>query len=165
MNSVFKLGSVLALILILSTPVLAKDMTQRLGIGYADQLSVDTPSISAKYHATPNMAYSLDLGLQTGDDDSAFGLLAKVYRTIFPEDNLNFYMGGGAGLISQKVNGGDNDSGFDILAFVGVEFFLPGVDSVGFNFEAGFGIQSISSDTEFRTIGHSPIKAGMYFYF
>lgn len=155
-----------ALVLFMCSPsAYSKEMTQRLGIGYADQLSVNTPSISAKYYATPTMAYSLDLGLQTGDDDSAFGLLAKVYKTIFPEDNLNFYMGGGAGLISQKINSGDNDSGFDLMAFVGVEFFLPGIDSVGFNFEAGIGIQSISSDTEFRTVGHSPIKAGMYFYF
>lgn len=157
--------SIIFITLLISATTFAKDMTQRLGLGYADQLSVNTPSISAKYYASPTMAYSLDLGLQTGDDDSAFGLLAKVYRTIFPEDNLNFYMGGGAGLISKKENGGSNDSGFDLLAFVGVEFFLPGIDSLGFNFEAGFGIQSIESDTEFRTIGHSPLKAGMYFYF
>ena len=156
---------ILVVCMFFSISAFAKDMTQRLGVGYADQLSIETPSISAKFHASQNTAYSLDLGLQTGDNDSAFGLLAKVYRTIFPEDNLNFYMGGGAGLISQKINGGDNDSGFELLAFVGVEFFLPGIDSLGFNLEAGVGVTSISSDTEFRTIGHSPLKAGMYFYF
>ncbi len=162
-STILIIGSIACLFLTVNS--YAKDMTQRLGAGYANQMSIETPSISAKYYATPTMAYSLDLGLQTGDDTSSFGLLGKVYRTIFPEDNLNFYMGGGAGIISQKLTGKSNDSGFELLAFVGVEFFIPGVDSLGFNVEAGVGVTSISSNTEFRTVGYSPLNAGMYFYF
>lgn len=166
MISVLKV--VFTAILLFSTQSFAKDLTNRLGIGYADQLSVDAPSLSARYYPSPEIGFSVDLGIQTGDDDSAFGLLVKVYRIIFPEDNLNFYMGGGAGLVSEKistVDSGRNNSGFELMAVAGVEFFVPGIDSIGVSFEGGVAVTSIRSDTEFRTIGHSPLKAGMVFYF
>jgi hypothetical protein len=148
----------------------AKDLNHRLGVGYGDQTGVNVPSLRAKYFVDRDFALSADLGIQTGDNDSAFGLLVKAYKTIFPEDNLNFYLGGGAGLVSQKLsksNGGDgtNNSGFELMAFAGAEFFLPGLDSIGISFEAGFGVLSIRSDTSFRTIADSPLKAGMVFYF
>lgn len=159
----------LALVL-LSSQAFAKDLTHRLGVGYADQMAVEVPSLSAKYWFDADFGMSADLGIKTGDSVSAFGIMVKAYKVIFPEENLNFYMGGGAGLISQKVsiaNKGDgkNDSGFELMAFVGAEFFLPGLESLAFSFEAGVGVVSIRSDSEFRTIGHSPLNAGMIFYF
>jgi hypothetical protein len=155
---------------ILTTTAHAKDLTHRLGVGYANQMSVEAPSLSAKYWLDSNMGFSADLGIKTGDSDSAFGIMVKAYKVIFPEENLNFYMGGGAGLISQKIstaNGGDgqNDSGFELMTMIGAEFFLPGLESLSFTFEAGVGVISIRSDSEFRTIGHSPVNAGMLFYF
>lgn len=161
----------LALLLVLSgTSVFAKDLTHRMGVGYANQMAVDVSSLSVKYWSNADLGFSADLGIKTGDSDSAFGLMVKAYKVIFPEENLNFYMGGGAGLISQKIsttNGGDgeNDSGFELMAMIGAEFFLPGLDSLAFSFEAGVGVVSIRSDSEFRTIGNSPINAGMIFYF
>ena len=161
---------VLVIAMLFSTPSFAKDLTHRLGVGYADQMGVEVPSLSVKYWTNSELGFSADLGLKTGNADSAFGILVKAYKVIFPEENLNFYMGGGAGLISQKIstaNGGDgnNDSGFELMGFVGAEFFLPGLESLSFSFEAGVGVISIRSDTEFRTIGHSPLNAGMTFYF
>ncbi|MES2767630.1 MAG: organic solvent tolerance protein [Bdellovibrionota bacterium] len=160
----------IAALVLLSTSAFAKDLNHRLGIGYANQMSVDVPSIQAKYWVDPDLGFSVDLGIKTGDAESAFGIMAKAYKVIFPEENLNFYMGGGAGLISQKISvakGGDgkNDSGFELMTFVGAEFFLPGLESLAFSFEAGVGVVSIRSDSEFRTIGHSPLNAGMIFYF
>ena len=161
---------VYAAILFVSTTSFAKDLTHRLGVGYADQMAVEVPSLSVKYWANSELGFSADLGIKTGNTDSAFGILVKAYKVIFPEENLNFYMGGGAGLVSQKIstaNGGDgnNDSGFELMAFLGAEFFLPGLESLALTFEAGVGVISIRSDSEFRTIGHSPLNAGMIFYF
>lgn len=158
------------LLTLFTSPLFAKDLNHRLGVGYADQMAVDVPSLQVKYWSSPDLGFSADLGIKTGDKDSSFGLLVKVYKVIFPEENLNFYMGGGAGLISQKIsvaNGGDgkNDSGFELMGFVGAEFFLPGLESLALSFEAGVGVVSIRSDSEFRTIGHSPLNAGMIFYF
>jgi hypothetical protein len=157
-------------VVLASTICQAKDLTHRLGVGYADQTGVDAPSLQGKYWISPELGFSVDLGINTGGNDSAFGLLAKAYKVIFPEENLNFYMGGGAGLISEKLSvasGGDgkNNSGFELMTFIGAEFFLPGLESLAFSFEAGVGVISIRSDSEFKTIGHSPLNAGMVFYF
>jgi hypothetical protein len=160
---------ILAVVLI-SANVQAKDLTHRLGVGYANQTGLDVPSLQGKYWVNPELGFSADFGIKTGGDDSGFGLLVKAYKVIFPEENLNFYMGGGGGLISQKVSiakGGDgkNSSGFELMTFIGAEFFMPGLESLSFSFEAGVGVISIHSDSEFRTIGNSPLNAGMTFYF
>lgn len=155
---------------VIATTVQAKDLSHRLGVGYANQMASEVPSLRAKYWVNPELGFSADFGIQTGGDNSAFGLLVKAYKVIFPEENLNFYMGGGAALISQKISvanygDGENDSGFELMTFVGAEFFLPGLESLSLSLEAGIGVVSIRSDSEFRTIGHSPLNAGMVFYF
>lgn len=155
----------LLLIFTFSAPVMAKDLKNRLGVGYDNQLDINTPSITARYYPYHNLGFSASLGIDTGTANSSFGLLLKAYKTIFPEEHMNFFVGGGAGLISKKENSVDRGSGFEILATVGGEFFIPGLESLGFTFEAGVGVVSLDSDVDFRTIGHSPLHAGMIFYF
>ncbi len=154
------------LILAVSTTSHAKDLANRLGIGYSNQFSVDLPSVSASYYPSSDFGISAALGIQTGTSNSRFGFLTKLKRVIFPEDNMNFYMGAGAGLISNKTTATNtNESGFELLGFAGGEFFFTGLDSLGFSFEAGVGVVSVSSGVTFRTVGQSPISAGMSFYF
>ena len=146
----------------------AKELTNRLGVGYSNQFSEDLPSLSVRYWPDPKLGVGAALGVDTEEDQAKFGFMAKLYRVIFTEDNMNFYMGTGAGLISRErtVNGSvENDSGFELVGFFGGEFFFTGLDSLGFSFEAGVGVTSISSDVRFRTMGDSPIKAGLTFYF
>lgn len=148
----------------------AKELTNRLGLGYSDQFSESLPSVSVRYWPDPKLGVGAALGVDTEDDNSRFGFMVRLYRIIFTEDNMNFYMGTGAGLISVETPAtattkSDNDSGFELNGFFGAEFFLPGLDSLGITFEAGVGVTSISSEVRFRTIGDSPIKAGMTFYF
>lgn len=148
--------------------VSAKELTNRLGVGYSNQFSEDLPSLSVRYWPDPKLGVGAALGVDTEEDQAKFGFMAKLYRVIFTEDNMNFYMGTGAGLISREktVNGSvENDSGFELVGFFGGEFFFTGLDSLGFSFEAGVGVTSISSDVRFRTFGDSPIKAGLTFYF
>jgi len=143
----------------------AKDLTNRLGVGYSDQFSVALPSLSARYYPNPQLGVTAALGVDTQKDASRFGLMVRLFKMIFLEDNMNFYMGTGAGLISIEQNAGTNQSGFELTGFVGSEFFFPGLESLGFSFEAGIGVTSISSEVRFRTIGDSPLKAGVIFYF
>jgi hypothetical protein len=145
----------------------AKDLTSRLGVGYADQFGVDggLPSIAVRYYPNSELGVSGQIGVDTKKDESKFGFMAKVFRMVFKEDNMNFYMGAGAGMISQQLPGESNESGFDFNGFFGGEFFFSGLDSLGFNFEAGVGVTSISSEVRFRTLGDSPAKAGITFYF
>lgn len=151
----------------MSMPLFAKDLTSRLGVGYADQFGIDggLPSLALRYYPNREFGFAAHLGVDTEKDDSKFGLMVKAFRIIFEEDHMNFYLGAGAGLISREQIGGSNESGFDLSGVFGAEFFLSGLESLGFSFEAGVGVTSISSETRFRTIGDHPMKAGLIFYF
>jgi hypothetical protein len=146
------------------TQAYAKDMSNRLGVGYKNQSSVDLPSIAVQYYPGADLGLSAALGVDTKSQNSRFGFMVKLNRIIFQEDNLNFYMGAGAGLLSQET-AGSNESGFELMGLGGAEFFLPGLENLGFCFEAGTAITSVSSGVRFRTFGDSPIRAGMMFYF
>jgi len=147
----------------------AKELANRLGIGYSNQFSEDLPSMAIRYYPDPKLGIGAALGVDTKEDESKFGFMVKLYRVIFTEDNLNFYMGTGAGLISLEEDDGtgdtESDSGFELSGFAGAEFFFTGLENLGFSFETGVGVTSINSEVRFRTIGDHPIKAGMTFYF
>lgn len=142
----------------------AKDLTNRLGIGYKNQFGVELPGIALQYFPGPELGLSAVVGVDTEEDASRFGAMVKLQRIIFQEDNLNFYLGAGAGLLSNEV-AGENESGFELLAFGGAEFFFAGLENLGFSFEFGPAITSLSSNVRFRTFGHSPLNAGITFYF
>lgn len=151
----------------------AKDMSNRLGVGYSNDFSIaNLPSVSVKFYPSNDWALSAALGIDTqsapANGNSNFGLGAKVYKTIFTETMLNFFMGAGVSLVSQgPASGatGSTNSGFDINAFGGVEFFVPGLENLGFDFIFGAGVTSLPTGVRFRTLGESPLNAGMFFYF
>lgn len=117
-----------ALILISASNAVAKNMPNRLGLGYRNQFASDLPGIAMVYYPGALLGLSAVLGIDTEEDRSRFGLMAKIHRVVFDEDNLNFYLGAGAGLASQEF-AGENASGFELLGFAGTEFFLPGLES------------------------------------
>ena len=70
----------------------AVDLANRLGVGYTNQFSdPDLPSITARYYPNSMTGMSLAVGVNTEENRSRFGALAKLYRIIFTEQNLNFY--------------------------------------------------------------------------
>jgi hypothetical protein len=142
----------------------AKELSNRLGVGYTDQFAESLPSLAVRYYPNASLGLSASLGVDTRKDNSRFGFMARVHRVIFTEANLNFYMGAGAGILSVET-AGKNESGFELSGFFGAEFFLYGLDSLAFMFESGVGVTSISSEVRFRTLGDHPIRAGMAFYF
>lgn len=150
----------------LSQGVSAKDLAHRLGVGFTNSSGVSSnlPALSARYYPSRDLGLSASLAVDTQKDNSAFGFSVKAMRIIFTEDNLNFYMGAGGGLVS-KETGGVNNSGFELSGFGGAEFFFSGLENLGFSFEAGVGVTSVSSQVRFRTIGDSPLRAGIVFYF
>ncbi len=141
-----------------------KDLVNRLGVGYSNQFGEELPSLMARYYPNAEVGLSASIGIDTKKDNSRFGFMARVHRIIFPENNLNFYMGAGVGILSVETSG-KNSSGFELSGFFGAEFFFPGLDSLAFMFEGGVGVTSVSSEIRFRTMGDSPMRAGMVFYF
>lgn len=154
------------LVMLVAQTAMAKDLANRLGVGYSDQFGVgdSMPSLAVRYYPSADLGFGASLGVDTENNASRFGFSGKVMRVIFQEENMNFYLGASAGLISREL-AGSNDSGFELTGFGGGEFFLPGLDSLGFSFEMGVGVASISSEVRFRTIGDSPLRAGIIFYF
>lgn len=143
----------------------AKNLSHRLGVGYKNQFGdPDLNGIAAQYYPYDDLGFSAALGVDTKTDNSKFGFQVKLNRIIFQEEHLNFYMGTGAGILTTET-AGRSESGFELLGFVGGEFFFMGLDSLGFSFETGIGVTSISSGVRFRTIADSPIRAGITFYF
>jgi hypothetical protein len=155
----------LALSIALVSPLAqGKDLTNRLGVGFKNQFAFDLPAIAAQYYPGPELGLAAVIGVDTQKDASRFGAMVKLNRIVFQEDNLNFYLGAGAGLLSLETNG-NNESGFELLAYGGCEFFFAGLENLGFSMEFGPSVTSLSSQVRFATFGDSPLRAGITFYF
>lgn len=142
----------------------AKDLTSRMGVGYRNSLvTMSLPSVAIFYYPSPDFNVFGSLGVDTEDNNSKFAFAGGVRRLIFKEENMNFFGGGHVAMVNQEV-ASSKDSGYEVAAVVGGEFFLPGLDSLGFNFETGMGITTVKK-TRFRTLGDSFLNAGIVFYF
>ncbi len=142
----------------------AKDLTERLGLGFKNNTSQSLPSIALVYYATKGFAFTSGAGINTQKDYSAYQLHAGARKIIFMENNLNFYTGAQVGLASYETPADGRNSGIEILAVFGAEFFFTGLDNLAFTIEAGAGISSVKN-TRFRTVGDDPFRAGVVFYF
>lgn len=145
----------------------ARDLQGRLGLGYNGQMSSSReatpalPGVSVKYGLTRSLAVEGILAFASGGNDgSSKGVGAKLYKNIFYENYLNFYSFALLGLV-----GIAGQSGYDFQGGLGVEFFIPGIESIGLSFEAGAELTQIRGKTILRTIGFSFLEAGMRFYF
>lgn len=145
------------------TGVQAKELASRLGVGFRNSYAFDLPSLAAHYY--PNSEYGLvgAIGIDTEDQNSKFAFSGGVRKIIFTEENLNFFMGGVLSVISKETDG-STDSGFELGALVGTEFFLQGLENLGFNVETGMAVTNVKK-VRFRTMGDSFLRAGIIFYF
>jgi hypothetical protein len=159
----------LATILSTGASAHAVDLTNRLGLGFSQQMgAVDIPMITAHYYPNQRFAISGAIGIDTKRDDSKFGALMKVRRMVFMENQMNFYMGAATGFSTHEeleATGYEDKSNFEFSAILGGEFFLTGLDSLAFTFETGIGIITGDGGSRFRTIGDDLFSAGIIFYF
>ena len=56
-------------------------------------------------------------------------------------------------------------AGIQFLGGFGAEFFIPGLESIGFAMETGASMDSLSGSFAIRTLGVSFLDAGIHFYF
>ena len=154
----------LALTIASSFGVQAKEMNHRLGVGPKVPFSTDLPGIAVHYFPNEDYAITGAVGISTVKDFSQLGVQAGIRRILFEETNMNFFVGGNLGVISTESNG-VNQSGFELMALSGGEFFFQGLENLGFNFEMGVGVSSLKNSNSFFTIAKTPVHAGMIFYF
>ena len=141
----------------------AKEMPQRLGIGIKDNISRSLPSLAIVYHLDGHSALTGGFGLDTEKDNSSIQFNVGVRYVIFQEKNMHFYSGGQLGYLNYET-AGTKDSGIEFNMVGGAEFFLEGLENLGWTLEGGFGV-STAKNTRVRTIADNPFKAGMIFYF
>ncbi|GIL17871.1 MAG: hypothetical protein BroJett040_16220 [Oligoflexia bacterium] len=141
----------------------AKDLTSRLGVGFRNAYSIELPSLAAVYYPSSEWGLVGALGVDTKDQNSSFAVSGGIRKIVFKEEHMNFFMGGVLSMISQESLG-QTDSGFEMSGLVGSEFFLTGLDSLGFNVESGIGVTNVRK-VRFRTLGDHFLRAGIIFYF
>ncbi len=151
-------------LLMLPAAAQARDLQGRLGLGYNSEfanmrVSDGAPAVSVKYAFTRDVGAEAILGLSTASpSNSATGV--KFFKNLFLETDLNFYFMLGAGVVS-----GNSHTGAEFLGGFGAEFFIPGVQSLGFSMETGATFDNLSGSYGLRTLGLSFLNAGMHFYF
>ncbi|HAR43197.1 MAG TPA: hypothetical protein DCS07_11315 [Bdellovibrionales bacterium] len=142
----------------------ARDLQGRLGLGYNSEFANYSrtngiPGVSIKYGLTRDLAGELVVGMNTATPTNSVTAV-KAFKNVFYETNLNFYFMLGAGLLSAESR-----TGFEMLGGMGAEFFIPGVESLGFSMETGGSLNNISGSFALQTIGVSFLNAGIHFYF
>lgn len=147
-----------------STLAEAKDLSQRLGVGFKNNTSESMPSLAAVYYLSNSYAVTGGAGFDTKKHYSAMQVNAGLRKMIYLENNLNFYLGGQFGVVNFENPVDGKNNGLDLLAVFGSEFYFSGLESLGFTFEAGLGF-STAKDTRIRTVADDPFRAGIVFYF
>ncbi len=139
-----------------------KNLRGRLGLGFTNQIATigdrTLPALSTKYYLDKGTAVGLGVGFDTRSGDSRTGVGLKMFKNIFTESNLIFFMGLGVAYVNHQ------GSKFQGSAFLGGEFFFDKIPSLGLSFEAGVRGDSTTGSFAVRTIGDSFLAAGMHFY-
>ena len=157
-------AALLALLLLGGPAAHARELTGRLGLGYNGQfantnVSGGVPAIALKYGFSRDIAAEAIVAASTtSPSNSAFGV--KFFKNLFFETNLNFYFMLGGGLVT-----GGGSSGAQFMSGFGTEFFIPGLESVGWSMELGGSFDNLSGSFALKTMGVSFLNAGMRFYF
>ena len=134
-------------------------MEGRLGLGYNAEFANSIPGISIKYALTHDIAAEGVVGVATTSPiNTAMGV--KLFKNLFYETNLNFYTMVGGGLVNAN-----SVAGAEFLGGFGAEFFIPGLESLGFAIETGGSLDNLSGSFVLRTLGVSFLNAGIHFYF
>lgn len=151
-----------------------KSLRGRLGVGFTKQIAVNAagttiPALSAKYYLSRGFAAALAVGFDTTSSTSVGGatnprsssvaLGGKLFRNMFTESNLIFYVGTGLAYLNK------NGTKLQGSLFFGSEFFFDKIPSLGLSVEAGVRGDNTSGSFAIRTSGDSFLTGGMHFYF
>jgi predicted GNAT superfamily acetyltransferase len=161
-RKVFLFLAILSSTAIIPDKAQALEKTGRLGVGMTNQLKNDFPAFSFKMQKSRSFAYGGMVGVSSNDNGGGYGVGLKLYRNIFDEPQLNFYMAGTGALLSNKINK-KSTSGFQFDLSFGSEFHFVGLNSLGFSFE--FGVSAYKQENfVFQTLGNHFVVSGIHFY-
>ena len=173
----------LALVLSGASVGLAKEMAGRIGVGYNGQIAtsyatdfgtdtVALHSMSAKFWINDDMGIQGVVGLntwslaKTGGYDLA--MAGKFLYNIIQEQNMNFFTGGGLGLMFVGRDYGKeekSDVGFNFFGGAGFEWYFQGLPNLGFSAEIGLQYVDLGKWSEFGSYGGAFTVFGIHYYF
>lgn len=140
----------------------AFDKANRLGLGASTELQTSFPAISFKLQKNKTFAFGGLLGVSTDTQNGGQGVGVKLYRNIFDEPQLNFYMAGMGAFLNNKINS-TSYSGFQFDLSFGSEFHFAGLNSLGLSFEFGVSAYKLNNFI-FRTLGNNFFVSAVHFY-
>jgi len=141
----------------------AKNLTGRFGIGGTLHDFRSTTSLSARLQLTQLTGVGFLAGFDTSDTSNLAVFGAKVLRNAHLEENLNFYVGVGGYVISDKLTG-TVATGWELDGLLGVEFFFSGLPNLGFMIETGVALRTIRA-VSFKTLATGLANIGFHYYF
>lgn len=164
----------------------AKNLTNRISVGYNKQLNFGfigenaaladnfftIDSLSTKYWATDRIGLEGMVGYFTAKYEEVGGwgldLAGKFIYNLIMEDYMSFYTGAGLGIIPVHIDYGDreeNETGFELMAYAGFEFFFEELPNLGFDVEFGLRYIDIDEYQQFSTYGGGFGTFGIRYYF
>lgn len=152
-----------AALLLTSLPSFAMSLTGRLGLGTTNQVVTGIDALSVKLQRNRSVALSGIFGLRNSSDSSNYAVGGKIYRIIYDEPQLNFYSAL-SGITFTYQNEGSTENGYQFDAGLGAEFALQGLESIGFSFEFGMGINKYNGTSNIQTNGHHVMTSAIHFY-
>jgi hypothetical protein len=160
-----RLPLLLLVTLPLATAASAKDLRNRPGFGFNNQFG-QFSALSLRYgipapDAAVQLATEIDAGFSYDSVDATRNgvyLGGRVLYGLAVEDNMNLYAVAGAGVtITDATTAVSLQPGFS------TEFFLFGLENLGFEANWGFDLQ-VGKPTSIATFGGSP-GVGIRYYF
>lgn len=160
----FKKSLFFLLLLVISSPSWALNKMGRLGVGMSNQLVTEAPALSIKIQQSRTFALGGLLSFRSDEDEgTTYGAGVKLYRNLFAEPLLDFYMALTLATLGYEENG-KNKSGYQVDGTLGSEFHFEGIESLGFSFEFGFSANKGPNGRRIETLGQNFLKAALHFY-
>ena len=140
----------------------AKDLAGKAGLGFNNQFAVGTSSLSARFvlpTSDLHLALEANVGASVlkGQDNAFFGG-ARVLYGVVREDNMIVHLGLGAGFWGEGYQ-----NSLRLQPVMGAEFFLYGLENLGFLVEWGLTLD-LGSENNIFTTSTAP-SAGVHYYF
>ncbi|MBL7664605.1 MAG: hypothetical protein JNM93_05685 [Bacteriovoracaceae bacterium] len=152
---------------IMSTKTMANVNTiGRLGVGFSNQFVNEVEAVSFKIQKSRSTAIGILLGFKS-EEETSYGIGIKIFRNLYEEPKMRFFMAGLFGAVSDQVDNGtttETESGIQVDATFGSEFHFSGIESLGFSMEFGASMNTVGSETTIQTMGHNFLKAAVHFY-
>jgi hypothetical protein len=174
----------LAAALLAIAPAYGKPLAGRIGVGFNTQLATvfsgpgsiattTTQALSGKYWFTNDVGVQVLVGFNTWRLDRQtnydVGTGAKFLYNLIQEENLNFFLDAGAGLlfVGHEDDSGrlKNDLGFSVLTGIGIEWFFQGLPNLGFDAEVGVQYSYVGEYTRIGSFGDAFGTFGVHYYF